>query len=179
MRQGAVWALILRGNGFQVGFAVELAQPLELRGAVAARVVLEMRGYDTQRSERRLDDRFERGARHARHRGRRPGQRVAQHAADAKARGDQVAEALARTVGARHVHCRGVEHLVAGKRRAQRIDLVFALTTGQADEADADLLQAEDVRIGEAARLARDARRVYDAVEPTAPLHVPSEQPHY
>jgi non-ribosomal peptide synthetase component F len=84
-------------------FAADCAQALDLRRAVRARVVLEVRGDDAQRTEGSLDDRLDRAARHGRHVGGRPRQRVAQHATDLKARQDQVAEAAAPAVLRRQI----------------------------------------------------------------------------
>src|SRR3954471_11229551 len=114
-----VRTFLLASSILAVTFAVQLAQALDLRGAMAARVVLQMRGDDAQRPERRFDYEVERHARHAWDVGRRPRQRVSQHAADGQARGDDVAEALAHAVGAREVDGGRKEHLVVRKLAAQ------------------------------------------------------------
>src|SRR2546428_6971252 len=104
---------------------------------------------------------------------------MAHHPADGKARGDEVAEALARAFVAGQVDGRREEHEVPGEFAPERLDLVLALAPGQIDEAGVDLLQAKHIRIGDAPRLVRDARRVDDAVDAAAPLDVPGDEPHY
>src|SRR2546425_1536260 len=138
-----------------------------------------MRGDDAQRPEGRLDDRFERGARHAGRTGAWPRQRVVNHPADGEARGDEVAEALAAAFVAGHIDGGSEEHEVARELAPERLDLVLALAPGQIGEADVDLLQAQDVGVGDAPRLVRDARRVDDAVDAAAPLDVPGDEAHY
>src|SRR3989442_6350129 len=99
--------------------------------------------------------------------------------ADGKARGDEVAEALARAFVAGHIDGRREEHEVPGEFAPERLDLVLALAPGQIGEADVDLLQAQHVGVGDAPRLVRDACRVDDAVDAAAPLDVPGDEPHY
>src|SRR5256714_2913548 len=99
----AIGSFVLAARRFRISFAVQLAQALDLRGAVPARVVLEMGGDDAQRTPRRLDRDFERRARHGRRITRRPWERVAQHATDGQSRGDEVAEALAAALRARQI----------------------------------------------------------------------------
>src|SRR2546423_7720487 len=111
--EAPVRSFLLAAGGFGVSFAVQLAQALDLRCAVPARVVLEMRGDDAQRTPRRVDHRFERRARHGRRIAPRPWQRVAQYPADRQSRSDEVAEPLAAAVRTRLVDGGGEEHLVA------------------------------------------------------------------
>ena len=163
--------------GLRCTSTMEFPQPLDLRGAMAARVVLEVRAGDAQRAERRVHRSPRPRARHARRAGSRPGQRMPQHASDRQARSDQVAECSPFRPRGRDIYGSGVEKRIAGKLAAEHGDLVLAAAAGQVGEAGADLLQAHDVGIGSAAlreRCARDRR----PVEPAAPLHVPAEQPH-
>src|SRR4051812_39514074 len=102
---------------------------------------------------------------------------MAHDAPDRQARSEHVAKSVA-SAGAWDIHGRHEEHRVTGKLTLQRADLVLAAAAGEIREPDAHLLQAQHVRIGETASLARDARGVDDAVDAAAPLDVPGDQPH-
>src|SRR4029077_17700737 len=158
-------------------FLADLAQALDLRRAVSAGVVLEVRGDDPHGTEWRVDHGFDGGARHAWPLARRPGQRMAQHAADLEARQDQVAKATALSILRRQVDAVYEAAFVFRQRLHQHVRLVFAVAAGKAGELAGDFLQADHVGF-EATQLGGNARRVDDAIDATAPLHVPADEAH-
>jgi hypothetical protein len=164
-----------------VRLAVEVAQRDDLRIALVARPVLEVRRHDAHRAERRLDDRLDRDARHRRH-GRigRPRKRVAPHLPDRQPRRDRVAEAAPPTVGARMVGADAIDDRVARQQARERRELVGIVVALEQRRGKVvrQLLDAEDVEIRERARLRDHARGIDAAVEAAEPLHVPGDEVH-
>ena len=95
-----------------------------------------------------------------------------------QARQDQVAEALSRAPGAGNVDAPADDGLVSRKRACEGVGLIFAAASREVGKSRCDLLQARDVGIGDALELGGDARRIDDAVDAAAPLHIPAHDPH-
>ena len=66
----------------------------------------------------------------------------------------------------------------AGQQRGEERELVFAPAALQGREVGRDFLQAEDVEVGERARVVDDPLRVDAAVAAAAPLDVPGHELH-
>ena len=130
------------------------AQRLDLRRALRCRVVLEVRRHDAQRPERRLDDGLEQHPRHAAD-GRigRPRQLHAQHLQHRQPAQDHVAEGAARAVRAGDSTGVATTGVKPGSSAASMRELVFALRCPSGREVGRDFLQAEDVEVGEGARV--------------------------
>src|SRR6185369_7761842 len=89
-----------------------------------------------------------------------------------------VAEAAATTVRRRGVDGDAFDRGEARQRRRDQRELVFAPAALERREVGGDLLEAEDVEVGERARVVDDALRVDAAVAAAAPLNVPGDELH-
>jgi hypothetical protein len=99
------------------------------------------------------------------------------HARHRQPRGDEVAEALALSVGPELVDRGTEETLEARQQRGQLRGLVTGCA-GQAVEALGDLLQAQHIEVAQHARAVDDALRAHRAVEAATPLRVPGDELH-
>src|SRR5450759_5974514 len=80
----------------------------------------------------------------------------------------------------RHVHCHARYRHVAGKEPRKLGKLIFAATACKTRMGIVvgDLLQTEDVEIGDRLRMPHDAGRIDFAVDAAAPLDIPGNELH-
>ena len=100
--------------------------------------------------------------------------------ADGKARQHHVTEMPAAAVVPGHVDRHARHRHIAGKEPRELGELIFAATAckPRVGIVVGDLLQTEDVEVGNRLRMPHDAGRIDFAVDAAAPLDVPGDELH-